>query len=279
MSKNIPLTLSSWTLGDECSFEQRVKAASQAGFDGIGLRAENYIDAIHSGLTDDDLLEILVKYQIKVTEIESITQWAEDDMPYEMKYKEQICYHMCRLFDVDHINVFLLEEYPLDYVSEKLKSLCLRAGDLKIALEPMPYSGIYDYIDGYKIIKKSGMDNAYLILDNWHWVKANHNYNETLAKEISEKVISIQLNDSYQRSYAEDFLRTESMHDRLLPNHGQNNTSGFVEMIKKSGIKPKIISVEVNSDDLLNMGINKAAKMSFDSTINVLSKSWPEVLA
>lgn len=110
-----------------------------------------------------------------------------------MKYKEQICYHMCRLFDVDHINVFLLEEYPLDYVSEKLKSLCLRAGNLIIALEPMPYSDIYDYLDGYEIIKKSGMDNAYLILDNWHWVKADHNYNETLAKEISEKVIQFRL--------------------------------------------------------------------------------------
>ncbi|WP_296140643.1 sugar phosphate isomerase/epimerase [uncultured Anaerococcus sp.] len=278
MSKHIPLTLSSWTLGDEYTFEQRVKAASQAGFDGIGLRAENYIDAIHSRLRDADLLEILNKYQIKVTEVESITQWADDDMPYEMKYKEQICYHMCRLFDVDHINVFLLEEYPLDYISEKLKSLCLRAGDLKIALEPMPYSGIYDYLDGYEIIKKSGMDNAYLILDNWHWVKADHNYNDILPREISEKVISIQLNDSYKRSYAQDYLRTESMHDRLLPNHGQNNTSGFVEMIKKSGVNPQIISVEVNSDDLLSMGIYKAAKLGFGSTKNVLNKSRPDVL-
>ena len=279
MSKNIPLTLSSWTLGDECTFEQRVKASSQAGFDGIGLRAENYIDAIHSGLTDDNLLDILDKYQIKVTEIESITKWAEDEIPYEMKYKEQICYHMCRLFDVNHANVFLLEEYPLDYVSEKLKKLCLRAGDLKIALEPMPYSGIYDYLDGYEIIKKSGMDKAYLILDNWHWVKADHNYNELLPKEIAQKVISIQLNDSYKRSYADDFLRTESMHDRLLPNHGQNNTSGFVEMIKKSGVKPQIIGVEVNSDDLLNMDIYKAAKLAYQSTINTLNKSWPEILS
>ncbi|WP_394010603.1 hypothetical protein [Anaerococcus cruorum] len=68
------------------------------------------------------------------------------------------------------------------------------------------------------------------------------------------------------------------MHDRLLPNQGQNNTTGFVEMIKKSGIRPKIMSAEVNSDDLLNMGINKAAKMAFVSTKNVLNKSWPEVL-
>ena len=38
MSKKYPITISSWTLGDQCGFEERVKAAKDAGFDGIGLR-------------------------------------------------------------------------------------------------------------------------------------------------------------------------------------------------------------------------------------------------
>ncbi|WP_416334654.1 hypothetical protein ACKRLN_06490 [Anaerococcus sp. DFU013_CI05] len=50
-------------------------------------------------------------------------------------------------------------------------------------------------------------------------------------------------------------------------------------MIKKSNVNPQIISVEVNSDDLLSMGIYKAAKMAFGSTKNVLNKSRPEVLS
>ena len=40
MSKEFPITVSSWTLGDQCKFEERVKAAKEAGYDGIGLRAE-----------------------------------------------------------------------------------------------------------------------------------------------------------------------------------------------------------------------------------------------
>lgn len=40
MSKKFPITVSSWTLGDQCTFEERVKAAKEAGFEGIGLRAE-----------------------------------------------------------------------------------------------------------------------------------------------------------------------------------------------------------------------------------------------
>lgn len=42
---NIPITISSYTLGTEVSFRDRVRIAKEAGFDGIGLRAENYIDA------------------------------------------------------------------------------------------------------------------------------------------------------------------------------------------------------------------------------------------
>ena len=36
MSKEFPITVSSWTLGDQCKFEERVKAAKEAGYDGIG---------------------------------------------------------------------------------------------------------------------------------------------------------------------------------------------------------------------------------------------------
>ena len=38
MSQKYPITISSWTLGDQCRFEERVAAAKNAGFEGIGLR-------------------------------------------------------------------------------------------------------------------------------------------------------------------------------------------------------------------------------------------------
>ena len=95
MSKRHPVTISSWTLGDQCTFEERVRAAKEAGFEGIGLRAETYVDALNEGLFDEDILAILDKYDMKVTEVEYIVQWAEDHRSYEQKYKEQMCFHMC----------------------------------------------------------------------------------------------------------------------------------------------------------------------------------------
>ena len=32
MSQKYPITISSWTLGDQCRFEERVAAAKNAGF-------------------------------------------------------------------------------------------------------------------------------------------------------------------------------------------------------------------------------------------------------
>ncbi|MGZ7236619.1 sugar phosphate isomerase/epimerase, partial [Streptococcus pyogenes] len=76
-------------------FEDRVKAAKEAGYEAIGLRAETYVDALQEGLTDQDILAILDKYDIFVSEVEYIVQWAEENRSYEQKYKEQMCFHMC----------------------------------------------------------------------------------------------------------------------------------------------------------------------------------------
>ena len=79
---------------------------------------------------------------MQVTEVEYIVQWAEDNRSYEQKYKEQMCFHMCELFGVSHINCGLMETYSVEHTAQKLKELCGRAGSLVIGVEPMPYSGI-----------------------------------------------------------------------------------------------------------------------------------------
>jgi sugar phosphate isomerase/epimerase len=273
-----PITVSSWTLGDQCKFEERVKAAKEAGYDGIGLRAETYVDALNEDLFDSDILDILKKYDMKVTEVEYITLWAEDNRSYEQKYKEQLCFHMCELFDVQHINIGLMETYSVEHTAQKLKELCQRAGKYIIGVEPMPYSGIPDVKRGWAIVKGSGCDNAKLILDTWHWVRANQENDIKLLEDIpADKIVSIQINDVYERPYAKSILRDESMHDRLAPGTGINVTEGFVRMIKEKGIKPACIGVEVISDAILAKGVAEAAKFTYDNTKKVLDKAWPEV--
>ena len=277
MSKLSPITISSWTLGDQCTFEERVKAAKEAGYEAIGLRAETYVDALNEGLHDEDILAILKKYDIIVSEVEYIVQWAEENRSYEQKYKEQMCFHMCELFGVNHINCGLMENYSVEYTAQKLKELCQRAGKYIIGVEPMPYSGLPTFDKAYAVVKESGAENAMLILDTWHWVRADQPY-RALTPEEAAKVISIQINDAYERPYAASILRDESMHDRLAPGTGAKDTAGFVRMIKEAGISPKVVGVEVISDEILSRGLAEASAHTFDNTVKVLTEAWPELL-
>ncbi len=280
MSKQHPITISSWTLGDQCSFEERVSAAKAAGFEGIGLRAETYVDALNEGLFDSDILAILEKYGMRVTEVEYIVQWAEEKRSYEQKYKEQLCFHMCELFGVSHINCGLMESYSVEWTAQKLKELCHRAGKYTIGVEPMPYSGLPGIRKAWEVVKGSGCENAKLILDSWHWIRAGQSYDPALMADIpAEKIVAIQLNDVQARAYAASILRDESMHDRALPGKGYGNTAGFVEMVKAKGISPAVIGVEVISDEILATGVPAAAKANFDAVSEVLSETWPEMLA
>ena len=277
MSKKNPITVSSWTLGDQCKFEDRVIASKEAGYEGIGLRAETYVDALAEGLHDEDILAILDKHGMKVTEVEYITMWAEDNRSYEQKYKEQICFHMCDLFGVNHINCGLMETYSVEHTAQKLKELCQRAGKRIIGVEPMPYSGIPDLKKAWDVVKASGAENAYMILDTWHWVRADQPY-DILTEEMAKKVISIQINDAYDRPYAKSILRDESMHDRLAPGTGAKDTAGCVKMIKDAGVDPKVIGVEVISDEILSRGLKEAAAYTYENTEKVLKEAWPEMV-
>lgn len=279
MSKQHPITVSSWTLGDQCSFEERVSAAKAAGFEGIGLRAETYVDALNEGLFDSDILAILDKYSMRVTEVEYIVQWAEAKRSYEEKYKEQMCFHMCELFGVSHINCGLMENCSVEWTAQKLKELCRRAGKYTIGVEPMPYSGLPGIRKAWEVVNGSGCDNAKLILDSWHWIRAGQSYDPALMADIpAEKIVAIQLNDVQARAYAAAILRDESMHDRALPGKGYGDTAGFVEMIKAKGVSPAVIGVEVINDAILATGVPSAAKANFDAVSELLAKTWPDML-
>ena len=104
MSKEFPITISSWTLGDQCKFEDRVIAAKNAGYEGIGLRAETYVDALNEGLFDKDILAVLDKHGMKVTEVEYIVLWSDGKLLCRIYCSEikrimpesRKIYHWCR---------------------------------------------------------------------------------------------------------------------------------------------------------------------------------------
>jgi sugar phosphate isomerase/epimerase len=282
--RNIPLTISSYTLGTEINFEDRVKISKEAGYDGIGLRAETYMLAVKQGYSDERMLEILAEHDMKVTEVEYITLWADPNKTMEtpetllQQFKEQTIYHMARLFGVGHINCGLMEKYPAEVHIQAFKELCTRAKELVIGLEFMPYSGVPDLASAWNIVKEADCENGMLILDTWHWARANMTAAD-LEGVPAEKVVSIQICDVLERRYPDTILRDESMHDRLCPGTGWGDTEGFLQALKAHGIKPRVVGTEVISDPILSQGYQKAAEQNYKTSIEVIQNAWPELLA
>ena len=278
MKKDVlcPITISSYTLGTEVSFRDRVRIASEAGFNGIGLRAENYNDAKKAGITDEEMLAILEAYKMQVTEVEYITQWGcEEDRTPEQQEKEQTIFHMAHLFGVRHINCGLLEQLPKKQIVKALHELCDRAGDLIIGLEFMPYSGVPDLATAWWIVRETNRDQAQLICDTWHWARANQTV-EDLLEIPADKIVSIQVCDVLDTPYIK--LRDESLADRVPPGKGYGDTAGFIRALKEHGVLPRVIGVEVISNRLVGQGLEYAAHTLMSATKEVLGESWPEIL-
>jgi sugar phosphate isomerase/epimerase len=269
MADAAPLVCSSYTLGTEVAFAERVRAAASAGFDGIGLRAENYWDA---GLDDDAMLATARRHGVRILEVEYLTAWGTPaDRDEAQQRKEQTVFHMARAFHVRHLNAGLLERLPLDVITGAFAALCERAGpDLTVALEFMPYSGVPDLATAWTIVQD--VPNAGLIVDNWHWARAGQEPPD-LDEVPPQRIVSVQLCDVGAEPMAP--LRAESLGHRLPPGQGYGNTVGLLQALAAHGVTPAVMAVEVISDELVARGVDVAAQVNGDAARTVLATAAP----
>jgi sugar phosphate isomerase/epimerase len=267
MADTPPLVVSSYTLGTEVEFGERVRAAAGAGYDGIGLRAENYWAA---DLDDAAMLDIAAQHGVRILEVEYLTGWGTAaDRDEAQQAKERTVFHMARAFGVRHLNAGLLEKLPLDAVAEEFAALCERAGpDLTVALEFMPYSGVHDLATAWRIVR--GVPNAGLIVDGWHWARAGQQAAD-LEAVPAERIISVQLCDV--RAEPMDPPRAESLGHRLPPGQGYGDTVGMVRALTEYGVTPAVMTVEVISDELVARGVDVAAQVTADAAREVLTSA------
>ncbi len=264
-----PLVISSYTLGTQVSFLDRVRAAAAAGFDGIGLRAENYWDASAAGLDDAAMADLAAEHGVRILEVEYLTAWGTAaDRDRAQQDKERTVFHLARTFGVGHLNAGLLEHLPLEVMTEGFAALCDRAGpDLTVALEFMPYSGVPDLATAWRILQAAGRPNSALIVDVWHWARAGMTVAD-LDPVPADRFVAVQLCDVLPHPM--DQPRTESLGHRLPPGQGHGDAVGLVRALDEKGVRPRVVAVEVISDELVSRGVDVAARTVAEAARAVL---------
>ena len=260
-----PLVVSSYTLGAQVEFAQRVRAAAEAGFAGVGLRAENYWAC---DLDDEEMCATAQRHGVGILEVEYLTGWGRpEDRDAAQREKERTVAHMARTFGVRHVNAGLLEHLPPEQIRDAFARLCARVGDdLTVGLEFMPYSGVPDLATAWQVIE--GVPNAGLIVDGWHWARA-HQTPADLAPIPPERIVSVQLCDV--RAEPMSPLRAESLGHRLPPGRGCGDTVGLVRALAEHGVEPLVTAVEVISDELVAKGVDDAARTCANAAREVLA--------
>lgn len=265
-----PLVVSSYTLGTDVDFADRVRAAAAAGFAGIGLRAENYWAAVDEGLDAAQMSEIATAAGVPVHEVEYLTAWGSAaDRDSTQRRKELTVFEMAHEFGVGHVNAGLLEKLPHDVMVEAFAGLCDRAGaDLTVALEFMPYSGVLTIGAAWQIVRDAGRANSGLIVDVWHWARSGTTPAD-LGDVPADRIVSVQLCDVIAQPM--EPLRAESLGHRLPPGDGFGDAIGVVRALVGHGVAPRVVAVEVISHELVHGGVEYAAVQTATAARRVLS--------
>jgi len=264
-----PLVLSSYCLGTTVSFAERVRTAADAGFVGIGLRAENYREARRAGLDDASMLEILGTHRVRLSEVEYVTDWC-GTRDAAQQAKEQTIFHMARTFGVPHVNAGLIDPVPLDAVVAGFADLCERARPLTVALEFLPFGAVPDLATLWKVVEEAGAANGGLLVDFWHWRRSGSTVDD-LAPIPAERIVSVQINDVIERPM--DPLRPEALHWRLPPGRGFGNVIELVRALRDKGVRPYVVSVEAMNDDLIASGLGVTARTLMSASRELLAKA------
>ena len=84
-----------------------------------------------------------------------------------------------------------------------------------------------------------------------------------LAGVPADRIVSVQLCDVLAEPMTP--LRSESLGHRLPPGQGHGDAVGLVRALDRHGVRPRVVAVEVISDELVARGVDVAAQTAYDA--------------
>ncbi|TXN28357.1 sugar phosphate isomerase/epimerase family protein [Lacisediminihabitans profunda] len=253
----------------QVGFDERVRVASAAGFDSIGLSLAQYRQAQDDGFTDAAMRALLADTGLRLAEIEGPWDWLSGDAS-SLEDTATIL-HAARALGCSHITAVQFVPADVDHRVRALSRLCDAAAEFgaRVGLEFMPFSNVPTLSDAWGIVQATARDNCGLVLDNWHFQRTN-GWEEPLALIPHERLYAIQLCDA--AAEAEPDAREEARHRRLLP--GEQSVA-ILRRLEDIGFAGRL-STEVWSDELFRADPRDAADRLFSATVTALrAANWP----
>jgi sugar phosphate isomerase/epimerase len=267
------LILSHFSLGRFRPFEERVRAAAEAGFAAMGLYVGDYERLRAEGARDADLRAVLGQHGLRVVEIEALRGWSATGAERAAYLQaERSAFAMSDVLGPGH-HVQVIGPYTgtLDHAAEAFAGVCDRAAEhgLAAAIEFLPeMSNIPDAATAMQIVTRAGRANGGICLDCWHHFRGA-NDDDMLRAIPAEAIFTVQLDDGPQQRVDPDYY-TDCTRHRNVPGDGEFDLAGFLRLVREMGVCLPL-SVEVMSVDLQPRPAGEVARRLAEATRAVVA--------
>ena len=241
----IELTAAYWTLSgrfpgiepeySRFDFQDRVEAASKAGFRGLGFWHAD-LDHIFERQTLKEMRQILRDNGIKYVDVEFLTDWFLDgERRKKSDMQKQKLLAGAEGLGATQIKVgdFYNEKCPMPRLIESFAALCKDAADIgtRVAFEPMAVSMVHTLAESLEMVRGSGATNAGIILDIWHMINLGIPLTE-IASFPAKYLAGAEVNDGV---FTSDGGQRKPLVDRRFCGDGEFDIQGFIHAVQQTG--------------------------------------------
>jgi len=247
-------------------FEDRAKAASKAGFKGIGIWHTD-LEHITTHRTLKEMKYILQDNGLKYVELEFLTDWFLEAgaRKSDSDSRKRRLFEASEALQAKHIKIgdFYNSPCPMPRVIESFAALCKEAENhgATIGFELMPVATINNLEDALTMVKTAGAENGGLILDIVQVVNLGITF-DSIRRIPLRHLINIELNDgSLPGSPGHD-----SSEGRRFCGEGEFDIKGFIKCIKDMGYSGPW-AVEVYSEEAVRLPLKESCQKAFNTTM------------
>jgi len=277
MSGKVDLLASYWTIAGGAfphtdrefspfDFEDRVEAAAEAGFTGMGIWHAD-LDHVLERRTLKEMKRILDDHGIIHLEIEFLTDWFLDgERKRRSDVQRQRLLDAAEALEAHHVKVgdFYREKCSLPKLMESFAALCAEAEKhgTRVGFELMPFAMIDSLGDSLAMIAGAGAKNGGISFDLWHLAKLGISYEE-IRKFPIEYLVSVELNDgTFEAPWS---LHEDTVNHRRFCGEGEFDVRGFIEAIQSAGYQGPW-GIEVLSEEARSWSLERLTTHAFQTT-------------
>ncbi len=245
-------------------FRQRVEAAAQAGFKGIGIWHTD-LEHILVHRTLKEMKAILDDNGMQYLELEFLTDWfLEGARKGKSDNRKKRLFEASAELHAKHVKVgdFYNLAAPMPRLVEAFAGLCQEAQQYGaiIGFEVMGCAMIDNIPDAITLVESAGASNGGLIIDIYQ--VAHQGWTFEQIKRIPLKyLLNVELNDGILPGHPDD-----DPGGRKFCGEGQYDIRGLIQFVKKMGYSGPW-AVEVMSEKLAGLPLEELSRRAFDTTL------------